>query len=68
MKKRDVKNLAEKNIEELKQMVTEITKELAKLNLDKNTQKLKNMRLLFHKKKDKAKILTVLHIKELAHG
>ncbi|MCL5676002.1 MAG: 50S ribosomal protein L29 [Patescibacteria group bacterium] len=68
MKNNQKKELAGKNEAELSSLVKQNREELAQLVLDKNIGKLKNRRLLFHKRKDLARLLTVLRQKELANA
>lgn len=68
MKNSEKKSLTEKDKKELKTMLKETKGDLAKVVLDKNTGKLKNLRLLFQKRKDIARILTVIRQKELEHA
>lgn len=64
MKKKDIVSLHDKEIEELKQMAQEAQKDLFLLKLDLANHKLKNMRSVFQKRKDIARILTVLRKKQ----
>lgn len=68
MKKISNKDLEQKSESELKTMLKTVRSELAQMILDKNTQKLKNLRSIFHKKKERARILTTIRQKELING
>lgn len=65
MKKAELKDLSTKTVDELKGMYKTYKTELMDLNLEKSQFKLKNTRSIFWKKKDIAKILTILRGKEL---
>ena len=67
MKKADLKDLHTKTIDELKGMYKTYKTELMDLNIEKSQYKLKNTRSIFWKKKDMAKILTILRGKELSN-
>lgn len=60
MKTKDIKNLHTKDKIELKQMAQDLKKEIFSLNLDKVQNKLKNQRSIFEKRKDLARVLTIL--------
>lgn len=62
--KNSIKLLSEKTKEELETWLLNNRNELARLVLDKNSGKLKNMRSIFNKRKERARILTVLRQKE----
>lgn len=68
MKKISNKDLEQKSESELKTMLKTVRSELAQMILDKNTQKLKNLRSIFHKKKERARILTMARQKELRNA
>ncbi len=68
MKKTASKDLEQKNAQELMSLLKTDREELAQLTLDKNTGKLKNLRSIFHKKKEIARILTTIRQKELLNG
>lgn len=53
-----------KSFEELKAMLDEARKSLAVLRLELATKKLKNVRAIFNKRKDIARILTVIKEKK----
>ncbi len=65
MKTRDIKELHSKTPEDLKKMLMDLKLEMAKLNLDLNLNKNKNINILKTKKRDVARILTVLTEKEV---
>lgn len=60
MKKKDITALHTKDIKELLVSKKEIQDALFKLRLEKSQKKLKNLRSIFMKRKDIARILTVL--------
>ena len=64
MKIREVKELHNKTVDELKKMLQDLKLEMAKLNLDLNLNKNKNVNILKTKKKDAARILTIMKEKE----
>ncbi|MBI2195663.1 MAG: 50S ribosomal protein L29 [Candidatus Levybacteria bacterium] len=67
MKTKDIKDLHSKTEEELKGMYKIAKEDLLELNLSKSLAKLKNTSSIFSKKKDIARILTILRGKELAN-
>lgn len=64
MKTKDIKDLHTKTMEELGGMYEAARAELLELNLSKSQNKLKNLRSVFLKKKDIARVLTILKEKE----
>lgn len=64
MKTKDKKELFTKSKEELKSLLKEERQALITLRLEKAQNKLKNTRAIFFKRKDIARILTVLKEKE----
>lgn len=64
MKAKAKKELHEKTMPELKTALKEAQDELFSLKIQKAQKKLKNVRLLFEKRKDIARILTILRVKE----
>lgn len=71
MKRKEIKGLHEKTREELLKMLSEIKTEVGRLKVEKVSGKLKNTNQIFLKKKDIARVLTVLEEKEfteLARG
>lgn len=65
MKKREIKELRSKNLKELTQSLKNLKSELAKIIIERNARRLKNTALVRGKKKDVARILTVIREKEL---
>ena len=63
MKLKDIKN---KSLIELKTLSKDLKKELAKLKLDMISKKIKNVHTLSLKRKEIARVLTLVHEKELA--
>lgn len=68
MKRREIKELANKSTEELLKQLQEAKKALFDLQMDFRMAKLKNLRSLFWKKKEVAYLLTQLRRKEQANG
>lgn len=67
MKKKEIEDWRNKNIEELKVALKEAQKELTKLRLEFKVKKLKNVRQLFLQRKKIAVLLTLIREKELSH-
>ena len=65
MKKNEVKDLIAKEAKELKTQVIQLKNDLAKIIIERNSGKLINTSLVAKKKKDIARLLTVLRHKEL---
>jgi large subunit ribosomal protein L29 len=65
MKIKEIKQLKEKSIQDLKTALREARAELFNLKLEKAQNKLKNTRSLFNKRKDIARFLTELRRREL---
>ncbi|MFH1832658.1 MAG: 50S ribosomal protein L29 [Candidatus Levyibacteriota bacterium] len=65
MKTKAKKELHTKTIPELKARFLELKNELFQLKLDKFQKKLKNLRSVFEKRKEVARILTILEEKKL---
>lgn len=65
MKKNDRNKMREKDVSELKSMVTEAKNALLSLRLDFSMGKVKNTKALFEKRKEIARMLTYLKEKEL---
>ncbi len=63
VKKKTKENIKEKTITELKQLLSEIRRDIAKITVEKNARRLKNVSLLGQKKKEVARILTVINQK-----
>lgn len=66
MKTKDIKDLHTKTEDELRGMYKTAKEDLLELNLSKSQGKLKNTSSIFSKKKDIARVLTILRGKELA--
>lgn len=64
MKRKDIKDIRTKTLKELKSLVGTAREELLTLNLSKSQNKLKDLRSIFWKKKDIARMLTVIREKE----
>ena len=65
MKRAEFNQLKNLDSEKLFLQVKSLKQDLSKLMIDKNSQKLKDKREFFKKRKDLAKVLTVLRQKEL---
>lgn len=65
MKKNELTIVKGLDIKELKLKAKELKREIADLSIDKNMQKLKDLKQINKKKKDLAKILTVIRQKEI---
>lgn len=61
-----IKEIAGKDIKELKELLKEKKSELFNLELDNKQNKLKNTRSIFNTRKDISRILTLIREKELA--
>lgn len=68
MKTKDIKELHLKTVQELKDLFKTAKEDLLELNLSHSQSKLKNTSSIFTKKKDIARILTVLRGKELENN
>ncbi|MBI4097180.1 MAG: 50S ribosomal protein L29 [Candidatus Levybacteria bacterium] len=68
MKTKDVKELHTKSKEELKKMLTEAKDALFSYQMDHQQMKLKNTRSLSMKRKDIARIASILRGKELSNA
>jgi ribosomal protein L29 len=64
MKTKEKKDLTTKDIKELRSMLKDARDALFSLRMEKAQVKLKNPRSIFHKRKEIAKILTILNRKE----
>ncbi|MBI1982202.1 MAG: 50S ribosomal protein L29 [Candidatus Levybacteria bacterium] len=64
MKSKDIKELHAKAKEELKNMLLQAKNELFSLKMQLKQNKLKNKRLIFLKRKDIARMITILKEKE----
>lgn len=65
MKKNEFVQIKGLDLKELKVKVKALKNEIASLTLDKNMKKLKDLKMVSKKKKDLAKVLTVIRQKEL---
>lgn len=68
MKKKDKEELKTKTVEELKTLLKETKDSILKMRFDLSRNKVKNTRLIFLKRKDAARILTVLTDKEVLNA
>lgn len=66
MKKKEIKELQSKTYEELKKMTEEAKTEIKKWTVEKGTGKQKNVNLVRNKRRDVARLLTVIRQKELS--
>lgn len=66
MKKKEIKELQLKTNEELKKMTDEAKAEIKKLTVEKNTGKQKNVNLVRNRRRDIARLLTIVRQKELS--
>lgn len=66
MKRKEITELGQKSVGELQQLLQEAKELLFTLHLDKVQFKTKNMRAVFNKRKDIARIATKLREKEIA--
>ena len=66
MKKKDIQELHSKEAGELVALLKKAKEELFNFRMDHSMKKLKNTKSLFNKKKDIARILTVLSEKKIA--
>lgn len=66
MKSNELKETKLKDPKELKVMLNELKKEIAKLIVERATGKTKNVSLIGQKRKDVARILTIIRQKELS--
>ncbi len=65
MKRKEFVQIKGLDLKELKSRVGVLRAEIANLTLDKNMKKLKDLKTISKKKKDLAKVLTVIKQKEL---
>ncbi|MFH1186802.1 MAG: 50S ribosomal protein L29 [Candidatus Levyibacteriota bacterium] len=68
MKTKDKKDLFTKDIKELKNMLKEARDALFSLKMEKTQNKLKNTRSIFFKRKEIARILTIMKRKEFENA
>jgi len=64
MKRKEVKELKDKNLMELGKLLDETRNKLVKLRMEKRNEKMKNIRALARTRDDIAKILTTIKEKE----
>ena len=67
MKIKEKKDLQQKSINELRLLLKQVKEELFSLRLEKVQKKLKNTSSIFQKRKNIARILTILKEKEFKH-
>lgn len=65
-KKKITEDLRDKSIDELKQYLATLRYDVKRITVEKNAGRLKNVSLLGQKKKEIAKVLTIIHLKELS--
>lgn len=65
MKKNEFAQIKGLDLKELKGKVKTLRDEIANLSLDKNMKKLKDLKMVSKKRKERAQILTVIKQKEL---
>lgn len=65
MKKNELTQIKGLDMKELREKAKAIRKEIANLVMDKNMKKLKDVKLVYKKRKDLAKALTILRQKDL---
>lgn len=65
MKKNDFAQIKGLDLLQLRSKIKAFKKEMAEMALDKNMNKLKDLKLISKKKKDLAQVLTILRQKEL---
>ncbi len=68
MKNNEIKELTQKTIVELKNILKSARLEEAKLRLELYSKKLKNTRAVFYQRKKIARLLTLIGQKEITHG
>ena len=65
MKKKDFVQIKGLDLEQLRTKLGSLRKEVANLVLDKNMKKLKDLKMIFKKKKEIAQIITLMKQREL---
>lgn len=65
MKKNDFKEIKTLSLKVLSEKIKQAKKDVADLILDKNTKKLKDVKVIFKKRKEIAKMMTILNQKQL---
>ena len=68
MKKKEKKLIQEKNLDELKVSLKEARNVLFTMKIEKSQNKLKNLRSLFYKRKEIARILTAIKDREVLNA
>lgn len=68
MKKTQLKEFANKTKEELREILKKEREDIGKAILESRVKKIKNLRAIFVKRKDIAKIKTLIREKELLNG
>lgn len=68
MKKNELNDYRSKSLDELRVLRQEWKKEIEKLSLYKTVKKIKNVREIFMKKKDYARLESLIREKELLNG
>lgn len=68
MKKKDLKELKTRTVEELKKALIDIRVEIIKLQIELSRGTNKNLNSARNKKKDLARILTIMKEKEVSNG
>lgn len=66
MKKNEIKELLNKPEAELKELLRELRDDIAKIHMEQNIGKIKNVSMIGEKKKQIARILTFFNNKELS--
>lgn len=66
MKRKEIKELHQKNKEELKIMLEKTAREIVNLRMEKQSGKLKNISFLNQKKRELARIKTIIKEKEIS--
>lgn len=65
MKKNELTQIKGLDLKDLRLKAKSIKDEIANLIMDKNMKKLKDLKIIFKKRKDLAKVLTIIRQKEL---
>lgn len=65
MKKKELGEIKNKNKGQLQKMVSDLRKELSNMHIESSMGKIKNLHQIKNKKKDIARVLTVLSFKQL---
>ena len=64
MKKQEIKELHQKPLQDLKQLLEKLQGELIQLNVDKSTGRLKDLHAVYKKRKEIAVVKTIIMEKE----